>query len=280
MGLAAVLAVLAPTVSAHDLLFRPRGFFVAPGAAITIPVFNGTFAASENAIRRARLTGLVLAGPEGRQPIDRGGWTETEPRSTVAVRLGRTPGTYVVGAALMPSEIQLAGPAFTSYLAEEGITPILDLRKAKGIAARSARESYAKAAKTLIAVTGADGHLASARGPSAALEALGFSAEIVPLDDPYALAVGDTLRVRCLVDGRPIAGWTILAGGQIGTSTQPIPGQKSTTDGNGVAAVRLTHDGHWFVKFVNMRENSGKTGVDYVSRWATLTFGLLPAGAR
>jgi uncharacterized GH25 family protein len=91
--------------------------------------------------------------------------------------------------------------------------------------------------------------------------------------------VGDILRVRCLVAGRPLAGWTILAGGQIGTSTQPIPTQTLTADRAGIAAVRLTHDGHWFVKFVNMRENSGKTGVDYVSRWATLTFGLLPAGA-
>ena len=102
----------------------------------------------------------------------------------------------------------------------------------------------------------------------------------MPIEDPYALAVGDTLRVRCLVGGRPIAGWTILAGGQIGTSTAPIPPQSATSDGDGIAAVRLTHDGHWFIKFVNMRESSAKTGVDYVSRWATLTFGLLPAGAR
>ena len=53
-----------------------------------------------------------------------------------------------------------------------------------------------------------------------------------------------------------------------------------TSDRDGVAAITLTHDGHWFVKFVHMRENSEKTGVDYVSRWATLTFGILPAGAR
>jgi hypothetical protein len=272
--------LLAPAVSAHDLLFRPRGFFVAPGAAISIPVFDGTFAASERAIRRTRIADLVLAGPDGRQRIDRAGWTERAPRSSVAVRLGRTPGTYVVGVALAPSEIRLAGPAFTSHLAEEGLTPILDLRRAGGISGRPARESSVRAAKTLIAVTGADGHLAPARGGGAAQEIMGFPAEIVPIDDPYTLAVGGTLRVRCLVDGRPLAGWTILAGGQIGTSAQPIPGQTLTSDGDGVASVRLTHDGHWFVKFVNMRKNSGKTGVDYVARWATLTFGLLPAGAR
>jgi hypothetical protein len=253
---------------------------VAPGATITVPVFNGSFERSENAIRRARLTELVLAGPEGRRAIDRAGWTERDPRSTVTVDLGHTPGTYVIGAALAPSHITLDGPAFAAYLAEEGITPILDLRKAKGLTARSARESYAKAAKALIAVTGADGHVVAARDRSAALKPLGFPAEIVPIEDPYALAVGDTLRVRCLVGGRPIAGWTILAGGQIGTSIQAIPGQILTSDGDGVVAVKLTHDGHWFVKFVNMRENSGKTGVDYVSRWATLTFGILPAGAR
>ena len=277
-----MLAALAvsPALLAHDFLLRPRGFFVAPGATVTVPVFNGTFERSENAIRRTRLTHLVLAGPDGRRAIDRAGWTEREPRSGVAVGLGQTPGTYVIGAALAPRRITLAGPAFAAYLAEEGITPILDLRRAKGLTARSARESYAKAAKTLIAVTGADGHVVAARDRSAALEPLGFPAEIVPLADPYTLAVGDTLPVRCLVGGRPIGGWTILAGGQIGTSTQPIPPQTLTSNGDGIAAVRLTHDGHWFIKFVNMREFPTKTGVDYVSRWATLTFGLLPAGAR
>ena len=51
---------------AHELFLRPRGFFVAPGATITLPVVNGTFGHSENAIARARITDLSRVGPGGR----------------------------------------------------------------------------------------------------------------------------------------------------------------------------------------------------------------------
>ena len=145
-----------------------------------------------------------------------------------------------------------------------------------------ARESYAKAAKTLIAVTDAAGHLAppARAGASAALVASGYAAEIVPLVDPYTVGVGATVPVRALVGGRPLAGWTIRAGGTIGTSTTAIPTQVLTTDRDGRADVRLTHDGHWFVAFVHMVDAPPGGSVDYVSRWATLTFGVLPADAR
>ena len=192
------------------------------------------------------------------------------------------PGTYVVGVEIGARTLALDGPAFDRYLAEEGITPILDRRRATGRLGQRARESYAKAAKTLIAVTDAAGHLAppARAGESAALLASGYAAEIVPLVDPYTVGVGATVPVRALIGGRPLAGWTIRAGGTIGTSATAIPAQVLTTDRDGRADVRLTHDGHWFVAFVHMVDAPPGGPVDYVSRWATLTFGVLPAGAR
>lgn len=111
---------------------------------------------------------------------------------------------------------------------------------------------------------------------SAALVANGYAAEIVPLIDPYTVGVGATVPVRALVGGRPLAGWTLHAGGTVGTSTTAIPTQVLTTDWAGRADVRLTHDGHWFVAFVHMVDADPGAAVDYVSRWATLTFGVLP----
>jgi hypothetical protein len=280
-GVLAALVAIATAVSAHELFLRPRGFFVAPHATITLPVLNGTFAASENGIGRARITDLSLAGPAGRTPIDRATWTERDRRSTVRVAFAGA-GTYAVGVALAARTLTLEGAAFDRYLAEEGITPILDRRRADGTLGRRARESYAKAAKTLIAVTDAAGHLLppAAGRASTALEAFGYDAEIVPLVDPYAVAVGATVPVRALLHGKPLPGWTLRAGGAIGTSSTSIPTQVLTTDREGRAAVRLTHDGHWYISFVHMVEGDRGAGVDYTSRWATLTFGVLPAGAR
>ena len=277
----AALVAIASLASAHELFLHPRGFLVAPHATITLPVLNGTFAASENAIERARIIDLSSRGPGGRTPVDRATWTERDPRSTVRVTVAE-PGTYVVGVEIGARTLALDGPAFDRYLADEGITPILDRRRATGRLGRRARESYAKAAKTLIAVTDGAGHLAppARAGESAALLASGYAAEIVPLVDPYTVGVGATVPVRALVGGRALAGWTIRAGGTIGTSAAAIPTQILTTGHDGRADVRLTHDGHWFVAFVHMVDAPPGGPVDYVSRWATLTFGVLPAGAR
>ena len=279
--LGAALAGAGTLLSAHELFLRPRGFFVAPGATITLPVFNGTFAASENAIAAPRITDLSRLGPDGRTAIARATWTTRDPRSTVRVAFGG-PGTYVVGVELAAQPITLDGPAFDRYLSEERITPILDRRRAAKRLGTRARESYAKAAKALIAVTDASGHLAPAPrdGASAALTPLGYAAEIVPLVDPYTVGVGGLVPVRALVGGKPLAGWRLRAGGAIGTSTASTPVQELTTDADGRADVRLTHDGHWYVAFVHMVEGRPGSGFDYVSRWATITFGVLPGDAR
>jgi hypothetical protein len=276
-AIGAALVAAASLASAHELFLHPRGFLVAPRASITLPVLNGTFTTSENAIERARITDLSLRGPGGRVAIDRATWAERDPRSTVRVTVGG-PGTYVVGVEIGARTIALDGLAFDRYLADEGITAILDRRRATGRLGRPARESYAKAAKTLIAVTDAAGHLAapSRTGESAALAASGYAAEIVPLVDPYTVGVGATIPVRALLGGRPLAGWTIHAGGTIGTSTAAIPTQVLTTDRDGRADVRLTHDGHWFVAFVHMVDAPAGSPVDYVSRWTTISFGVLP----
>jgi Domain of unknown function (DUF4198) len=271
---ASIVLSCAAGLAAHDLFLRPKGFFLAPGATVVVPVINGTFSRSENAVTRDRLADLSMAGPSGRQPIPRASWTEAEPRSTVQVTV-QGPGSYVVGASVAPRALTLEGPAFDAYLKEEGIDTILAARKASGRLGRRARERYAKAVKTIVAVTDERGHVTPAAEASAATSALGYPAEIVPLVDPYSLKVGQTLRVRALVDQAPLAGWVILAGGRIGTSDDRIPVQRFVTDAGGVASVRLTHDGHWYVKFVHMRAATAPD-FDYESRWATLTFGLMP----
>src|SRR2546422_10080769 len=98
---------------------------------------------------------------------------------------------------------------------------------------------------------------------------LGYPAEIVPLDNPYGMDRGAALRVRCLMDGRPVANQTVLWGGEQGGQTPP---HRSTRTGpDGVAEVTLDAPGRWYVKFVHMTRATER-GLDYESKWATLTF--------
>lgn len=274
---AATVAGTATLLSGQALFVRPRGFFVAPGATVTLPIVHGTFAASATAIAAAHLSDLSRLGPAGRTAIDRASWTAGEPRSTVRVAFDG-PGTYVVGVALAAHPITHEGAAFDRALQDERLTPILDRRRAIGRVGTRVRALRTLAAKTMIAVTDANGHLAvpARERASAALTPLGYAAEIVPLVDPYTVGVGGIVPVRALVAGQPLAGWPIRAGGSIGTSTASIPAQSMTTDRGGRADVRLTHDGHWYVSLVHVADGERGAGVDYVTRGASLTFGVMP----
>jgi uncharacterized GH25 family protein len=97
--------------------------------------------------------------------------------------------------------------------------------------------------------------------------ALGYPAELIPLDNPYALRLGDMFRVRVMIDGEPVANQLVTAGRR--------SGQRSVrTDSAGVARVRISSRGAWYVKFIHMRPAVGDSTIDYESKWATLTFGV------
>lgn len=260
----ALLVTVGAPLSAHDLFFRPSSFVLHPGSTAVVDVLNGTFSRSENAVARERLADLSLVTPAGRTALDRTGWSETDPKSTVAVPAGE-PGTYVLGAAVKPRLLSLPGKEFGAYLKEEALDDVLATRAAQGRLEEPSRERYSKYVKALLQVgdTPGDAHAA----------VLGYAAEIVPEQNPYRLRPGDVLTLRCLVDGRPHAGKKVLAGGRRGTSDVRLPALKLTTDAEGRVRLKLTEAGAWYVKFVAMAEVSDAEA-NYESKWATLTFGV------
>jgi len=257
----AALVCGASGVAAHDLFIKLETFFVRPGAAIKAPVLNGTFSVSENPIARPRVADLSLVSPAGRTALDTTAVDASRDTTFLALRTAG-PGTYVVGLSTRPGGIALSGEEFTGYLKEEALTEVIRARERAGIAADSARERYSKHVKAVFQVGDArtDGYAT----------ALDYPAEIVPLDNPYALARGGTLRLRCLVDGKPAAGLPVLVGGRRADGAR-LKRLELTSDANGVASVPLASAGRWYVKFIHMAPVS-EPDVDYESKWATLTF--------
>jgi uncharacterized GH25 family protein len=255
------MLLVASALAAHDLFIKLDTYFLAPGTAVRVPVINGTFTKSENAIERRRFADLSLITPGGRTRLDTSAVSAQGDTTMLDVRLGG-PGTYVLALSTRPSEISLDGKAFTDYLREEAIRDVLEARAKAGTSADSSHERYSKHVKAVFQV-------GSTRTEGFA-SPLGYPAEIVPLDNPYALARGGSLRIRCLIEGRPAAGLSVLAGGRNATGGR-IAVQEIRTDADGVATVKLTSRGRWYTKFVRMTK--ADTGPhDYESRWATLTF--------
>jgi hypothetical protein len=225
-------------------------------------VLNGTFTTSENGVSPDRLADLTLWGPAGRTHPDLSAWSEGKTASRLTIRTGE-PGTYVVGASVRPRDLELAGKEFTDYLKEEGLDDVVAARAREGTSARRARERYSQHVKALVQVGEArTEHFGSL---------LGYAAEIVPLENPYALRAGETLRVRALVDGAPAAGVIVLAGGRVRGTGARMPQQRLTADADGVARIGLTAAGQYYVKFIRMVPMTTDS-LDYESKWATLTF--------
>ena len=259
-----LLVATAASLSAHDLFFRLGDFFVSPGSTLTVRALNGTFSSSENSVSRDRLRDLSVVSPRGRAHPDTMQWSSSGDTSVLTVRTSE-PGTYVIGASLRPREITLKAAEFNSYLKEDGIPDVLASRTKNNELGKDATERYSKHIKAIVQV-------GSARtGDFSAV--LGYPAELIPLDNPYSLRAGGTLRVRAMVDGRAAPGQLVVSGGR-SRSGGRFNEVRTRTDASGVARVRLHSPGHWYVKFIDMRPFSGAERIDYESKWATLTFGV------
>ncbi|HZK78460.1 MAG TPA: DUF4198 domain-containing protein [Gemmatimonadaceae bacterium] len=260
----AVIAVAgtATVLQAHDFFFRANSFFVTPGATVHLRALNGTFSKSENSITRDRLRDLSVVGPGGHDHPDTASWSTTGDTSVLTVKVGAQ-GTYVVGASLKPREITLKSPDFNKYLADDGIPDILALRKKKAEMGKDATERYSKHIKALVqAGSKRDGNYATI---------LGYPAELVPLDNPYSVRAGGSIRVRSMVDGKPAGNQLIVSGGRTPAGGR-FPERRVHSDASGVARVPLPKSGQWYVKFIHMVPFTGAEKIDYESKWATLTF--------
>ena len=255
-----LLMISATLLLAHDLFLKLDSYFVPPNTAVRVAVLNGTFSSSEGSVTPDRLLDLSVVGPTQRRAIPRQSWKPVGDTTWLTLQTGAT-GTYVIGASLSPRQIALSGEDFNSYLKEDGIPDVLNARTLNGELGRAVRERYQKHVKAILQVGEARTDAFGA--------VLGYPAEIVPLGNPYATRIGDTLAVRALVDGKAVVNQLVIAGGERdGRAMEEV---RARSDAAGVARFALSGAGKWYIKFIHMVPVSGDS-VSYESKWATLTF--------
>ena len=262
IAFAGVLLLVASVAWAHDLFLKLDTYYLEPRARVRIPVVNGTFTKSEGFVAPERIADISVVSSAGRTQLQPStAWGRgPDSASVLTIDVGDA-GTYVVGVATRPRELQLKAEDFNAYLEEDGLPDVLDARRRNNEIGRSAHERYSKYVKAIIQV--------GAARTSDFGATFGYAAEIVPMENPYSTERGALFRVRCLVDGRPIGNQTVLWGGE---RDGRLFAQRSTrTDSAGVATITLDAAGRWYVKFIRMTR-SAEAGLDYESKWATLTF--------
>jgi uncharacterized GH25 family protein len=270
LGLVATaLFAAAASLAAHDFWLAAAPWHAAPGSRITVTANVGDrFPIPTSYTDPARVASVSLVGPNGATRVEPAFRREGQSLAAT-VELPSAPATYLVVMVITPRFIEIPPNDFATYLSHEGLERVIAERARRGESARPGRERYSRYAKLLVrAGDGPSGHVTAP---------LGLPAELVPLADPTRLRRGETLAVRLLADGHPVAD-ALVGAVDAGSSGAPDDWPlKARTDRDGVVRLRLDAPGPWLVRSVHMVRRDGESGseaVDWESFWASLAFDL------
>ncbi len=159
--------------------------------------------------------------------------------------------------------INLAAKDFNAYIHGERLGEIVRLREQRGQTGAEGKEVYSRYAKLLIGDTG-----------DLATRAVGHTLEIVPEKNPSQLKPGDSLPVRVLFRGKPLAGAAVFAvyeGAELKGHEYTIAAE---TDEHGRAILKLDRPGLWYARLIHMVPAEGEPDADWRSFFATVTFSI------
>ena len=256
--LAAVVTVAA---GAHDLFIKMDAYHLPAGTPVQVPILNGTFEKSENSITEDRVADVSLVSEGHRTRLGMDTWNAEGDTTYFGIRTGAA-GTYLIGVSTLPRDLGMEAADFNLYLASDGVIDVLEQRALDGELDEGAWEQYSKHVKAIYQV--------GDRISGGLDVVLGYPAELVPMGNPYAISTGDELSFRAIVDGGPVAGQLVIAGGD-GGSHGVIEERQARTDSDGVVTFLMDRPGRWYVKFINMQKTDAE-GLDYESKWATISF--------
>lgn len=263
------LIALATAAAAHDFWIEPTTFRPQVGKRVDVQLLVGERFVGEPVTRKdERILSFVAVDARGDETKVLG----VEGRAPAGLWKPASPGLHVLAYRSNGVAIELEAAKFEAYLAEEGLESVIAERKRRGESARTGRELYARCAKSLVVVAGAeDARPADLVGWD---RALGLPLEIVPLADPTTLAADAPLAVRVLHDGKP------LPNALIGCMAKSDAAKEARvrTDAEGRATFAPTTGGAHLVRVVHMTRSQDGAAHEWESHWASLTFDL-PARA-
>jgi uncharacterized GH25 family protein len=245
-------------VHGHDLWLIPPES-AKRGEPTTIEAHSGMdFPKSEHAPDTAAFVRRIAIEPDGvERAIEAAG---REDKSGLLRFQPTKPGTHIIAVETQPKLITLEADQFNEYLVADGLPHIYRLRAKEQSLDQPGRERYSKFPKALLQIGDAQA------GDSSRV--LGMTLEIVPLANPFQLKVGDTLRVRVLFRGEPLAdanlGWDHPGDGE-------PPSGTVRTDSKGEALLPIARTGLMAIRLTHMTRPK-TDDYEWESFWSTLTF--------
>ena len=283
IGCASILSAEFSVISGHMIYLRPSSYQINPGEAAKVIVLDGTFEESVIAVAETSINKLQIRSPRRQFKQNLDSWKSLEEgtklwRHTKAAIGGdhlkhtslfeiipKDEGSYMISLEQKAFRVAAYVEEFREYLKTE-LASSLDLA-ALGFTDDKAiiKERYIKCAKTLVQV----GDVMTDQ----VTEPMNLLMEIVPMTHPAEIKPGDTLQFKVLEKRKPIRGQSVFVGRNRGQSDGDEEAPLIlVSDEKGVISLPITHQGIWWMKFVDIQPASKRDSMDFVSRWASLTF--------
>jgi uncharacterized GH25 family protein len=276
----AALLATAGVLAAHDFWIVPDAFQIAAGGTLEVRGQTGTrFPTSVSAVSPERVAEARLIGASSDERLTD---LSTSGKSLIIRHRPTTAGQYIVAVALASRSARTTPERLQRYIALEGAPELAERYHHEGAYPKtdSVTQVSAKFAKTIVQV-GRGGARAFSR-------AIGHALELVPATDPARLRVGDTLAVRLLYRGQPLAGAHLHAGAAppgVTAATQqsegtPADGSRerkdtsAVTGADGVARVPLAEPGLWNVRTLHAAPTPGGSADQWEVYFATIVFNV------
>ena len=267
---AVFFGLLASAALAHDFWIQPSAFWVAPQSVmpVSLQVGHGPNRQRWDA-DPGRVTAFYSVGTFGK--FDRMAEFRASDMSKDHPLRFTTPGAQILVLTTSNAGSELPGLRFDTYLKEEGLTPAIKARAAARANDKPGRELYSRRAKALIQVGPAP-----AKPQPLVTRPVGLTLEIVPEVDPYVASAGDSIPVRVIYQGKPLAG-ALVKLNNLDFDGKPV--QQLRTDAAGRAVFRIPRVGAWQLNVIWTKALRGDPNVDFETVFSSLTLGFPRGGA-
>ena len=160
------------------------------------------------------------------------------------------------------SFISIEAAKFNEYLQEDGLKDAIQYRTDHQETDSTGRELYQRCSKTLLQV--GDLQTAAYRTPTQ------LPLDIIPLNNPYQLNNGDSLRVKILFLKQPLSNTAIKIWHRENGNTGK---QEMVSNEKGEISFPLTSSGQWMISTVKMIRLQNNPQADWQSYWGSFVWG-------
>jgi uncharacterized GH25 family protein len=255
-----LLCVSIALISARELWLQPLKFVYKAGEKLVMTFKSGeNFMGEPWDLQKSQIESLVIERTSSSSSVLDSMKADSNNNLTLTLQ---SEGTYLLSMQTKNAANEWEAEKFNSFLKENGLDEILDRRTKTNTLLSPTKEYYSAYAKLLLQV--------GERKEDTHKRLHSYPVEILSMENPYTLKIGDPIHFKILFDGKPVFGVRVKVWNRFDNRTTI---QNIYTEKDGTLETRVSSPGPWMVSVVRMIP-SKQSGADWQSFRGSLVFGI------